>query len=142
MELVFIYGTLKQGQCRANSMQEARYLGIALASTRFAIYNVGEYPALVEDISPERVCGELYECDAVDLDQLDRIEGVGSGLFKRGTVELDEITLVQLPTTLATLKQFDNKRAVSYFFVDQARLIETGNLIKTGFWVDELKGHS
>ena len=140
MELVFIYGTLKQGQCRGHSMQDARYIGIALALPTFAMYNVGQYPALVrDDLVDRRVCGELYECSPALMETLDRIEGVGSGLYERGIVELDEITLVQLPTTDHTHRQFDAKRAISYFFVDQARLVEAGDLIETGFWVDELK---
>jgi gamma-glutamylcyclotransferase (GGCT)/AIG2-like uncharacterized protein YtfP len=139
-QLVFIYGTLKQGQCRGHSMGNARYLGIALTTPNFAMYNVGDYPALITDnlASDHRVCGELYECDEDLLETLDRIEGVPH-LYKRDTVELDTIHLVQLPTTLHTHKQFEQKRAISYFFVNHERLIEEAELIVTGFWTDELK---
>lgn len=139
-QLVFIYGTLKQGQCRGHSMQNARYLGIALTTPNFAMYNVGDYPALTFDslASDHRVCGELYECDEVLMRDLDRIEGVPH-LYKRDKVELDTIDLVQLPTTTDTHEQFEQKSAVSYFFVNRDRLIEECDLIETGFWTDELK---
>ena len=139
-EFVFIYGTLKQGQCRDGSMLEARYLGIALTTPKFAMYNVGDYPALISDnLSVDRrVCGELYECDEGLMRDLDRIEGVPH-LYKRDTVELDRIDLAQLPATLHTHNQFEQKRAISYFYVNQERLIEEAELIETGFWTDELK---
>jgi gamma-glutamylcyclotransferase (GGCT)/AIG2-like uncharacterized protein YtfP len=139
-QLVFIYGTLKSGQCRSGSMSMARYLGIALTTPNFAMYNVGSYPALIFDdlASDHRVCGELYECDEELMKDLDRIEGVPH-LYKRDTVELDTIDLVQLPTTISTHKQFEQKAAVSYFFVNRDRLIEEAELIETGFWTDELK---
>ena len=139
-QLVFIYGTLKQGQCRGHSMQDGRYLGIALTTPSFAMYNVGDYPALIFDTlaADHRVCGELYECDEDLLEVLDRIEGVPH-LYKRDMVELDTIHLVQLPTTLLTHKMFEQKRAISYFYVNHERLIEEAELIETGFWTDELK---
>lgn len=145
MELVFVYGTLKQGQCRAGTLNRsrldpARYLGIALTQPNYAIYNVGEFPALVEDelTVDRRVCGELYEVSPSTMEELDRIEGVPH-LYRRGEVELDVIQLVYLPFSVEAHKQFEAKRATSYFFVDHERLIAEGNLIESGFWSDELK---
>lgn len=140
MELVFIYGTLKQGQCRGLSMRGARYLGVALTLPKFAMYNVGQYPALVEDdlSTDRRVCGEIYECDEEHLADLDRIEGCPH-LYRRGTVEIDLFVCSNLPTTLHTHEQFEQKRAISYFYVDHERLVEEAELIETGFWTDELK---
>jgi gamma-glutamylcyclotransferase (GGCT)/AIG2-like uncharacterized protein YtfP len=138
--LVFIYGTLKQGQCRAGSMLPSRYLGIASITGYFTMYNAGSYPALVSDEIPadRRVRGELYECDEDMLRDLDQIEGVPH-LFNRAYVKLDEINLSHLPTTEDTYWMLEEKRAISYVYVDQERLIEEAELIESGFWTDDLK---
>lgn len=140
MELVFIYGTLKQGQCRESSMNSARYLGTATIASNFAIYNCGQYPALVklQDTQPNNVRGEIYEVDEEHLEVLDRIEGVPY-LYKRDAVEISVFMCSNLPTTLHTHEQFKQKRVISYFYVDHERLLDEAELIETGFWTDELK---
>jgi len=75
MEHVFVYGTLKRGQCREGSWPKAAAL-IRSAWTRGQLLDLGPYPALV--VGDDRVRGELWSFAADDMatvvNRLDRIE--------------------------------------------------------------------
>ncbi len=74
---LFVYGTLKRGFSNPWSRRlwaRARFAGEATLPGR--LYDLGPYPAFVEDGSPTRVHGEVAELeDAGVLQQLDRYEG-------------------------------------------------------------------
>lgn len=76
VDCVFVYGTLKRGQCRQQCWPR-QPLGIEPAWTLGRLYDVGPYPGLVE--GTDRVLGELWRFAAADLPQtlrvLDGIEG-------------------------------------------------------------------
>ncbi|QDT56128.1 Gamma-L-glutamyl-butirosin B gamma-glutamyl cyclotransferase [Caulifigura coniformis] len=88
MPLVFVYGTLKRGDCRHRFMAGSRFLGIATTAPGFRLYNLGEYPALVEDNSGGQIEGEVYEVSPAILEVLDEVEGVADSLYVRKRLPL------------------------------------------------------
>ncbi len=73
---VFVYGTLKRGQCRSG-LWPAEPLLVQPAWTWGKLFGRSDYPALVA--GEDRVIGELWTFRADDiacvLDSLDQIEG-------------------------------------------------------------------
>jgi len=87
---VFVYGTLKQGECRA-SLWPVAPLEVQAAIVAAAIYDLGEYPCLLPGEDP--VAGELWrfapEAMPQTLDTLDQIEGYSgqaNDLYHRVTI--------------------------------------------------------
>ncbi len=89
---VFVYGTLKRGECRCR-LWPRRPLQVSEATVRGALYDLGPYPALVD--GPDRVAGELWTFRPEDvqpvLQRLDQVEGFYPGakrnLYERRVVE-------------------------------------------------------
>jgi gamma-glutamylcyclotransferase (GGCT)/AIG2-like uncharacterized protein YtfP len=86
--LVFVYGTLKSGGCRAHVLAGQRCLGAARTKPCYRIYNCGTYPGLVERESGLAIEGELWQVDGRCLKQLDDVEGVADRLYERRPVQL------------------------------------------------------
>ena len=70
---VFVYGTLLAGEANHGLLATARLLGPARTPPRFALHDLGAYPALVRG-GRAAVAGEVYEVDAPTLAALDRLE--------------------------------------------------------------------
>jgi gamma-glutamylcyclotransferase (GGCT)/AIG2-like uncharacterized protein YtfP len=73
---LFVYGTLKKRSQAHRLLRGARF--IAPASVTGALYDLGDYPGLVQRRNGGRVVGELYELPADHervLKALDRYEG-------------------------------------------------------------------
>jgi gamma-glutamylcyclotransferase (GGCT)/AIG2-like uncharacterized protein YtfP len=88
MTKVFVYGTLKKGH-HANHLMGDHYLGKAYVEG-MRLFDLGGFPCCVESEDlMHSVLGEIYEVNAAQLAQLDRYEGVSSGLFKRILVNPD-----------------------------------------------------
>lgn len=88
--LLFVYGTLMRGGCRASALSGQRFRGAVRTEPRYRLFDCGSYPGLVEATrGPGRsIVGELWEVDAACLHQLDQIEGVNEGLYARQPVRL------------------------------------------------------
>ncbi|MCG8583082.1 MAG: gamma-glutamylcyclotransferase, partial [Pirellulales bacterium] len=75
---VFVYGTLKQGECRAHCWPH-RPMDVRAASIRGNLFDLGPYPALLE--GGDRVLGEcwMFVADQMreTLEVLDQIECFG-----------------------------------------------------------------
>lgn len=91
--LVFVYGTLKQGERNEPFLEDQKFISKAVtAEAAFKLYEVSggyEYPALVE--RPDdgyKVYGELYDVSNKCLVALDRLEGVSVGLYKRLSINV------------------------------------------------------
>jgi gamma-glutamylcyclotransferase (GGCT)/AIG2-like uncharacterized protein YtfP len=91
IECVFVYGTLKRGQCR-EKMWPRQPLAVEIALTLGQLYDLGPYPGLVE--GTDRVLGELWRFAADDMDEtlrvLDRVEGFRNepgDLYRRVALE-------------------------------------------------------
>ena len=84
---VFVYGTLKQGFRNHAINRGVRRPGGFTTVEALPLYIVGErfLPWLLNRPGQGfRVHGELYDCDAATLDEMDRLEGVGTpGWYER-----------------------------------------------------------
>lgn len=89
---VFVYGTLKRGQCRGK-MWPAEPISVVAAWTRGALFGRHDYPAMMP--GDDRVLGELWQFDESDMETvmrvLDHIEGTNQegrpDLYVRAIVE-------------------------------------------------------
>lgn len=91
---IFIYGTLKRGECRAGLLRDQRFLGVVRTAARYRLYDTGSYPVLVEvdaaggEAGEGRpIEGELWQVDDECLAKLDEVECVPD-LYQRGAIEL------------------------------------------------------
>ena len=87
---LFIYGTLKRGQQRADMLDGQRYLGNARSSPLYRMYQVEAYPGLVHDEGGVSLEGELWEVDQECLAELDQVERVDAGLYRRERIALED----------------------------------------------------
>jgi gamma-glutamylaminecyclotransferase len=88
-QIVFVYGSLKQGQRLHHAIQGQQFLGNSTTCPDYALYDCGDYPALVKvAANGESVKGELYRVDSNCLQNLDNIECVDEGLYCRKPVDL------------------------------------------------------
>jgi gamma-glutamylcyclotransferase (GGCT)/AIG2-like uncharacterized protein YtfP len=89
MTRLFIYGTLKRGHGRAGLLADQHYLGEARTRPRYRLYRVDQYPGLVHAEKGVAVEGELWDVKVECLAELDRVEAVDAGLYRRETIELE-----------------------------------------------------
>lgn len=91
--VLFIYGTLKRGRCRADALAGQTFLGEARTHRdAYLLLDCGDYPGLVEaQHAAAPVEGELWRVDDDCLARLDEIEGVDAGLFARRAVRLRDL---------------------------------------------------
>ena len=73
--LVFVYGTLRQGNCNHQLMGAARCFGVGSTRDRFAMYIVSGYPYVTAAEERYPIMGELYAVDGEMLKKLDKMEG-------------------------------------------------------------------
>jgi gamma-glutamylaminecyclotransferase len=85
---LFVYGTLKRGGASAERMRGATFEGSVATAAGYALYDLGEYPALVEG-GDGVVEGEVYLVTADHLAELDRYEGYPE-LYRRELVPLTD----------------------------------------------------
>lgn len=130
-QLLFVYGTLKQGFTRNSALQNQRFLGTACTKPQYGMYAYGGFPALVDESlavqsnvnANTAIYGELYEVDDQCMTTLDKIEGVDSALFKRGTIELDTITLANLPLSQNAWNAVESKVSTGYLFCRKLNVV-------------------
>ncbi|MBF9001707.1 MULTISPECIES: gamma-glutamylcyclotransferase family protein [Vibrio] len=72
--LVFVYGTLRQGECNHSYLVNSQLLGHFETKAEFALYDLGPYPGLVE--GHHTIRGEVYMVDDATLAKLDELEDV------------------------------------------------------------------
>ena len=74
IDRVFVYGTLREGNCRENSMNEIS-LGSKSEKITAKMYNIGEFPAIT--LEKGEVSGEIHQIknEHTSLQTLDNIEG-------------------------------------------------------------------
>lgn len=123
MNLLFVYGTLKKGCSRNRYLSDQRYLGTACTKPKYAIYQYSGYPAMIETkigpvvgVNVFNVFGEIYEVSYDCLQQIDEIENVKEGVFKRSSVELANVNLVSLPLWQNVWNNIEGKLAIGYIF--------------------------
>lgn len=90
---LFVYGTLKRGGVAAERMRGAIFDGSVVTARGYALYDFGDYPALVADRDGV-VAGEVYLVTADHLSELDRYEGYPE-LYRRELVPLSDGSLAE-----------------------------------------------
>jgi gamma-glutamylaminecyclotransferase len=87
--LIFVYGTLKRGGLNHHFLAGQRFAGEARTAPGFRLYDLGGYPGMVtQPDDTEGVIGEVWEVDSDALVQLDALEGLAEGLYRREPVPL------------------------------------------------------
>lgn len=103
---VFVYGTLKRGECRCG-LWPAQPLSVQAAWTRGTLFGRSDYPAMTA--GDDRVLGELWCFDGADikrvLEMLDQIEETNQpgreDLYVR--IEVDSWDLTDQPLERANV---------------------------------------
>jgi gamma-glutamylcyclotransferase (GGCT)/AIG2-like uncharacterized protein YtfP len=91
--LVFVYGTLLEGEANHGQLGSARCLGPARTAPSFELVDLGGFPGLVEG-QGGAVEGELYACDAQTLARIDELED-HPDYFRRTPIELEDGRVAQ-----------------------------------------------
>lgn len=117
MTIVFVYGTLMQGEGNHGLLARggAAYIGKAITEPAFTMIDLGSFPAIVDE-GTTAIRGELYIVDKATLRALDRLEGHPS-FYKRTTIRFP-----------------DGSYAACYVMPDE--IIDTIPIIKSGDWRD------
>lgn len=74
-ERVFVYGTLRRGDCRDINVAYDGAVFLRAGWVGGALYDLGEYPGLRLDADTGRVVGEIYDVPPATLAELDELEG-------------------------------------------------------------------
>ena len=88
---LFVYGTLKKGQCREYLLEGSTFLGDVKTEPKYSLYDGGQYPMLKEG-GKTAVKGELWEIPTSLIPTLNRIEGVEFNLYKKTSISIDGFT--------------------------------------------------
>jgi gamma-glutamylaminecyclotransferase len=87
--LIFVYGTLKRGGSNHAFIAGQEFVGEATTSPGFVLYELEGYPGMVADESAAiSVRGELWSVDDFCLRELDALEGLDEGLYRRVPIRL------------------------------------------------------
>ncbi len=73
--LIFVYGTLRNGHCNHHLLKDAYCYGIGSTESSYAMYLVSGYPYITSSETRYPIVGELYGVDDETLNLLDRMEG-------------------------------------------------------------------
>lgn len=87
--VVFVYGSLKRGYALHHHLESQKFLGYAVTRPWYRLFDLGQYPGLVEWPQGEFVNGELYSVSAECLAALDDVEGVSEVLYARRRIFLE-----------------------------------------------------
>ncbi len=119
--LIFVYGTLKSGNCREGVLKDQRYIGVAKTSENYALFDLGSFPGMIHArpnlAAARKIYGEIYEIDSECLKVLDRIEGIDHGFYSREFITLDEINIANLPLNNNTFQNLHKKTAEAYIYL-------------------------
>ncbi len=95
---LFVYGTLKRGESRSRFLSGQRFIATAHTRPLYRLYDLGDYPGLVECGAGLSIKGELWDVHEACLMRLDQVEGCDMGLYRREPVKLaaphDELSAV------------------------------------------------
>lgn len=84
LHLVFVYGTLRQGESNHHYLQGSEYLGLFETEPCYQLFNLGPYPGVVA--GNDKLIGEIYRITEEVLAQLDILEDIPNE-YIRNTIE-------------------------------------------------------
>lgn len=123
MPFVFVYGTLKRGGSRHGVVRGSHFCGPAVTFPGFRLYDLGEYPGLIESPSGGAIEGELFKVTEETLLRMDAVEGVDLGLYERHSIPL-QAPFIDVP-------------AIAYFYrgdVSKKREVPRRWVLKPPIW--------
>jgi len=83
-QLIFVYGTLKKGECNHHVLEQSECLGLFETEPNYQLYDHDDYPGLAH--GSNSINGEIYRIDDKTLSQLDVLEDVSVD-FHREQIE-------------------------------------------------------
>jgi gamma-glutamylaminecyclotransferase len=87
--LIFVYGTLKRGCSNHHFLHGQTFVGAAVTRPGYRLFSLGDYPGMVRwDETSPGVHGEIWQVEDACLHDLDVLEGVADGLYRRVRVPL------------------------------------------------------
>ena len=86
---IFVYGSLKRGKQRHGFLEKQVFIKEIVTKPIYRLYNLGSFPAMVEDENGITIKGELWDVDEKCLEFLDFIEA-HPVFFERKQVQLIE----------------------------------------------------
>jgi gamma-glutamylaminecyclotransferase len=105
--LLFVYGTLKTGFCRNPYLQGQQFVGPVRTTSTYRLVDCGHFPGLIVDLNHGiSIGGELWRVNDHCLQELDWVEDVAGGLYRRGQI---------------TLKNCSDPEAMTYFYNRETR---------------------
>ncbi|PXA71427.1 gamma-glutamylcyclotransferase family protein [Vibrio sp. 11986-1-5] len=84
LSLVFVYGTLRQGESHHDYLSESKLLGYFETPPSYALHDLGPYPGLIA--GQQSIKGEVYQVDERTLAKLDVLEDVPVE-YRRETID-------------------------------------------------------
>ena len=87
-QLIFVYGSLKRGFRLHHLLEDQEFVSQAVTVPTYLIFDLGEYPGLIEAETGFAIRGEVYRVDPECLALLDEAEGVAEGLYTRREIHL------------------------------------------------------
>jgi len=130
-EAVFVYGTLRRGDCRNGALEGYECLSREAHLQGFHMKHLGGFPAIVPD-PDQKVLGEIYRIDKECLAQLDRIEG-HPHFYRRTKVLVFDVGVTQREIKGETKKVHKGFHCWTYVFADPSRITDCP-IIKSGDW--------
>jgi len=112
MQIIFVYGTLKEGYGNNHLLEGAEFLGPGKTLEKYSLY-VSGIPFVFKGKAVSHIYGELYRVKELTLKRIDRLEGHPEW-YRR-----DEIQTVT--------EEGRNLTAWLYFYPEKR-----GKLVKTG----------
>ena len=86
---IFVYGTLKRGGSNHGLLAKQNFISAARTQPHYRLYSLGNFPAMVEALQDGRsIEGEIWGVDAACLLELDQLEEVDQGVYKRVPIPL------------------------------------------------------
>ena len=89
MKRLFVYGTLKRGCHNQGYLAGQHFVGEARTAPGFRLFDLGGFPGMVTHPTDQGgVTGEVWDVDTSALEQLDQLEGIALGVYRRERVPL------------------------------------------------------
>jgi gamma-glutamylcyclotransferase (GGCT)/AIG2-like uncharacterized protein YtfP len=87
--LIFVYGTLKRGGSNHAFLIGQTFLQSARTVAGYSLVHLRDFPGMIPDeMDRIGVAGEVWKVDLTCLAQLDDLEGVDEGLYRREAIQL------------------------------------------------------
>jgi gamma-glutamylcyclotransferase (GGCT)/AIG2-like uncharacterized protein YtfP len=95
MTRLFVYGTLKRGRENHRWLSGQRFIAEARTAPVYRLFDLGGYPGMIRDENGLSIEGEIWDVDADGMKNLDILEDLEGGEYKRVLIDLHDGTRVE-----------------------------------------------